>query len=293
MIRSMTGYGDAQHCEGDVSYALEMRSLNNRYFKPTLKLPEFCQFLEPDVDKLLRRYLTRGSVSYSLRVRNTGAEAAHEINREALQSYLRQMAGVGEGPVPIAVDLASVLALPGVCQPPEMGESEREQQWEIIRGLTTTAVEKLVAMRTEEGKALCEDLRTQCDAIRQRLEHVRTLAPEVVTEYHKRLRTRVNALLSQAELQLAETDLAKEVAVFADRCDISEELARLTSHLDQFLGLCNQDSQAGRRLEFLAQEMLREANTIASKSNNSEITRDIVEVKSLIDRLKEQVQNVE
>lgn len=292
MILSMTGYGDAQLVQDGVGYTLEIRSLNNRYFKPTIKLPEHLQFLEAEVDKLLRSRLTRGTVNYTLRVRDTSAQAAYEINVAALQAYLDQLNSVRPAG-PVSVDLATVLALPGVCQPPEMTEAQRERQWKIVSTLTSEALDKMIAMRAEEGRALRDDLLRHTAAVRSELTAIAERCPLVVTEYLKRLTQRVNELVGQAKLQLAEQDLAKEVALFAERCDVSEEISRLRSHLDQFDRLCDGKQHAGRKLDFLAQEMLREANTIGSKSNDTEIARHIVEIKALIDRLKEQVQNVE
>jgi uncharacterized protein (TIGR00255 family) len=292
MILSMTGYGDAQLMEDGVGYALEIRSLNNRYLKPSIKLPEHLQFLEPEVDKLLRNRLVRGTLNYTLRVRDTSAQAAYEINVAALQAYLNQLNSV-HPTGPVSVDLATVLALPGVCQPPEMDEAAREHQLKVVSTLTNEALDKLIAMRAEEGRALRDDLLKHTAAIRQELAAIAERSPAVVAEYLRRLTQRVNDLIGQAKLQLAEQDLAKEVALFAERCDVSEEIARLKSHLDQFDRLCDSKQHAGRKLDFLAQEMLREANTIGSKSNDAEIARHIVEIKALIDRLKEQVQNVE
>jgi len=292
MILSMTGYGDAQLVQDGVGYTLEIRSLNNRYFKPTIKLPEHLQFLEAEVDKLLRSRLTRGTVNYTLRVRDTSAQAAYEINVAALQAYLDQLNSVRPAG-PVSVDLATVLALPGVCQPPEMTEAQRERQWKIVSTLTSEALDKMIAMRAEEGRALRDDLLRHTAAVRSELTAIAERCPLVVAEYLKRLTQRVNELVGQAKLQLAEQDLAKEVALFAERCDVSEEISRLRSHLDQFDRLCDGKQHAGRKLDFLAQEMLREANTIGSKSNDTEIARHIVEIKALIDRLKEQVQNVE
>jgi len=292
MILSMTGYGDAQYASDGVSYNLEIRSLNNRYFKPSIKLPEHLQFLEGEVEKLLRARIGRGSVTYTLRVRDTSAEAAYEINIAALQSYLTQLGSV-KASLPASVDLAAVLALPGVCQPPELDEAARERQWHIVESMTKEAVDKLMRMRAEEGRALREDLLSHTAAVRRELAAISERSPAVVAEYRRRLAQRVNELVREARLQLAEQDLAKEVALFAERCDISEEISRLTSHLDQFDRLCDSREHAGRKLDFLSQELLREANTIGSKSSDATITRHVVEIKGLIDRLKEQVQNVE
>ena len=293
MIHSMTGYGDAQYEEAGASYALEIRSLNNRYFKPSIKLPESFQYLESQVDKLLRSRLDRGSVHLSLRVRSTGADAAQEINTQAVASYLNQLASVNHDSLQTTVDLGTILALPGVCQPPEVDETKRAHEWSLIERVIGEALTKLITMRSDEGRALRNDMVAQCEAIRASSDCIREKAPEVITTYHKRLRMRVDGLLSEAKLELNEADLIKEVAVYAERCDISEELSRLASHLEQFVRICDEKTQAGRRLEFLSQELLREANTIGAKANDADIARHVVEIKGRIDRLKEQAQNVE
>ncbi|MBI4578123.1 MAG: YicC family protein [Planctomycetes bacterium] len=292
MILSMTGYGEAQRTEDGVSYALEIKSLNNRYLKTSIKLPEHLSVFEGEVERVLRERLDRGSITYGLRVRDSRADAAQEINVAAVQSYVSQLSQVSvTGPTQI--DLAAILALPGVVQPPEISEAERERQWRIIAELTEEAVRHLIGMRQAEGRAIREDLLEQCRKIREHLAVIAERAPLVVQEYHQRLLQRTNELLNESKLQLTLDDLKREVAVFAERCDINEELARLGSHLDQFARLCDGNEQAGRKLDFLAQELLREANTIGSKANDSTIAHHIIEIKGAIDRLKEQVQNVE
>jgi uncharacterized protein (TIGR00255 family) len=150
-----------------------------------------------------------------------------------------------------------------------------------------------VAMRKIEGEALADDLVTHCKRIRQFVQDIAVRAPQVIADYQQKLRDRVALLVRDAKLDIDKESLIREVAVYADRCDISEELSRLSSHLEQFTKLCSSPELAGRKLDFLAQELLREANTVGSKSNDATITRDVVEIKSSIDRLKEQVQNVE
>ena len=148
-------------------------------------------------------------------------------------------------------------------------------------------------MRRREGEGLFTELMRHVSLIRSNLQEIAKLAPNVVEDYHRRLHQRVSQLLAKAELQVSQVDLIKEVAVFAERADIAEEIQRLGSHMDSFEQSCRQGEHAGRKLDFIAQEMLREANTIASKANDAEIARRIVEIKGAIDRLKEQVQNVE
>lgn len=292
MILSMTGYGEAQQTVEGVSYALELKSLNNRYLKASIKLPEHLAVFESEIEKLLRERLDRGSITYVLRVRDSRADAAQEINVAAVQSYLAQLGRISTQ-TKTQLDLTPILALPGVIQPPDISEAERKRQLDIIAALTNEAIERLLEMRQVEGQAIRSDLLNQCRQIREHLVVIAERAPLVIQEYHQKLLQRTNDLLAQAKLHLTLDDLRREVAVFAERCDINEEIARLTSHMDQFTALCDSNEQAGRKLDFLAQEMLREANTIGSKANDSIIAHRIIDIKGAIDRLKEQVQNVE
>jgi len=292
MILSMTGYGEVQHHDGEVAYLLELRSVNNRYFKAAVKLPEHLSLFESEVEKLLRSRLRRGSVTYNLRVRNTSATAAQEINVAALENYLAQLSRIRTTDQ-VRIDLATIVALPGVCQPPEIDEEERQRQWQIIGSMTREGMERLIEMRRAEGRSIRDDLLLHCGRIREHIAAVGEQAPQVLNDYHQRLRQRTNELLGESRLQLELDDLKREVALFAERCDVNEEVSRLGSHLDQFEQLCDRGEHAGRKLEFLAQEMLREANTIGSKANDATMAHYIVEIKGAIDRLKEQVQNVE
>ncbi|GJM26799.1 MAG: hypothetical protein DHS20C16_32140 [Phycisphaerae bacterium] len=294
MIQSMTGFGEATVVRDGIGFSVEIRSLNNRYFKASIKLPDRFQFMEADVEKLLRRHLSRGSVSFMLRVRGKNAAAAYEINSDALESYLDQIreTNLPDG-INGTVDLASLLTLPGVCESPELDEELREQEWTLVESLGKQALAMLVEMREVEGKALRDDLMNNCNEIRRLAGDIAVQAPKVIEEYHTKLQERVSHLLRTAKLDVDKESLLREVAVYADRCDISEETSRLESHLNQFIELCDSGGSVGRKLDFLAQEMLRETNTIGSKSNNAAIARDVVEIKGGIDRLKEQIQNVE
>jgi len=293
MIVSMTGFGDATAERNGTHYAVEIRSLNNRYFKPIIKLPETISGLEPELESMLREKLGRGSITYILKMRSDSAEAAYHINTQALKSYLQQLQQVKGLDRLVQIDLASLVQLPGVCQEPRDETDEIERHGPVVRELTAKAVEKLNGMRNREGEQLFKELMRHVQLIAANLKEIATRAPSVVEEYHRRLSQRVNQLLSKAELKVNEPDLIKEVAVFAERADIAEEIQRLTSHLGAFEQACREGEHAGRKLDFISQEMLREANTIASKANDAQIARHIVEIKGAIDRLKEQVQNVE
>jgi uncharacterized protein (TIGR00255 family) len=293
MIVSMTGFGDATAERNGTHYAVEIRSLNNRFFKPMIKLPENVSGLEPELESMLREKLGRGSITYILKMRLDSAEAAYHINTNALRAYLEQLQSVKGLDRFVQIDLASLVQLPGVCQEPRDETDEIQKHGDTIRDLTTKAIGKLQQMREREGNGLFAELMKQANSITAALAEIQKRAPMVVEDYHKRLQQRVNQLLSKAELRVSEPDLIREVAVFAERADIAEEIQRLTSHLNAFEEACRKDEHAGRKLDFITQEMLREANTIGSKANDAGIAKNIVEIKGAIDRLKEQVQNVE
>jgi len=293
MIVSMTGFGDATAQRQGTHYSVEIRSLNNRFFKPVIKLPESVSGLEPEVETLLRQRLVRGSITFILKMRMDSAAAAYHINVDALKAYMSQLQAVAGIENLVRIDLATLVQLPGVCQEPRDDSDEIATHGDAIRQLTGVAIDKLNAMRVREGQSLRADLMKHIKAIGASLSIVEKRAPFVIEDYHKRLSQRVNQLISKAELKLNESDLIKEVAIFAERADICEEIQRLTSHLEAFEHACGDGDHAGRKLDFLTQEMLREANTIASKANDGAIATQVVEIKGLIDRLKEQVQNVE
>ncbi len=295
MIVSMTGFGDASLEREGTHNAIEVRSLNNRFFKSTIKLPDSVSGLEPELESMLREKLGRGSITFILKMRSNTADAAYRINTDALNAYIAQLQGikVSNGHSSPVLDLGALLQLPGVCQEPRDEHDELERHTPVIRELSAKAIEKLSAMRKREGESLFADLMKHSTVIKTSLAEIAKRAPFVIDDYHKRLSQRVNQLLSKAELQVNQQDLLKEVAVFAERADISEEIQRLTTHLEAFESACRTGEHAGRKLDFITQEMLREANTIASKANDATIAKHIVEIKGAIDRLKEQVQNAE
>jgi uncharacterized protein (TIGR00255 family) len=293
MIVSMTGFGDASAEKNGTHYSVEIRSLNNRFFKAVIKLPDNVSGLEPELETILRQHLGRGSITYILKMRMDSAAAAYHINTPALKAYLEQLQQVKGIDRLVTIDLAALVALPGVCQEPGGESDELATHGPVVHELTGKAITKLNSMRQREGRSLFDELMKHVKLIASNLAEIEKRAPFVIEDYHKRLSQRVSQLLSKAELKVSEVDLIKEVAVFAERADIAEEIQRLGHHLKAFEEACNKDEHAGRKLDFITQEMLREANTIASKANDAQIARHIVEIKGAIDRLKEQVQNVE
>jgi uncharacterized protein (TIGR00255 family) len=292
MLLSMTGFGEAQSHEEGVSFRVEIRSVNNRYFKSSVKLPEQFQRFEGELDKQLRAGLGRGSVMYTLRVKDESGSFAYQINESVLDQYVQRLGALASRIKGAQIDLASLLDVPGVCEPPEMEEAVLQKRFAMIEKISAAAIVKVIKMRRIEGEALLKDLSVQCTEIRRNLAEIQKRSPMVVEEYQRRLLARVQQLVSVSNVALEQDALVREVAVFAERCDVNEEIARLSSHMDQFAELCASSEETGRKLDFLAQEMLREANTIGSKASDSQISRHIVEIKSAIDRVKEQVQNV-
>ena len=294
MLNSMTGYGEADGVLDGVSYVIELKAVNNRYLKTIIKLPDACTYLEDTIDKELRQGLSRGTINCVLRLKCISANALFEIDEAALQSVVAQLNQVSSS-IGVAgqIDLAGLLALPGIVRPVLPDDETRGGIKELVLRLTREATDKLKRMREVEGRFLEADLMGHCDAMAKELGVVAGRSSSVVGEYAKRLRKRVDELLAEAKLKLDAETLAREVAILADRSDISEEIARLNAHLQQFRQICRMEGQAGRRLDFLSQEMLREANTVASKAADAQIARSVVDIKCLIERIKEQVQNVE
>jgi len=296
MIRSMTGFGDASAHEGGDHYFLEVRSLNNKYFKASIRLPDDLQSLEAPLEAILRRRLARGAITIAARWSNSSEDAAFEINHLALGRYIEQLSkteqiSTGEA----RFDAGALLGLPGVLQAPTDNEAALGRARRVLSELLSRALEGLMVMRKAEGEALAQDLMKHHGVIVDRLAIIEKRSPAVVEEYHQRLRTRVETMLKDAGATVEPADLIREVAIYAERSDIAEEIARLSGHMEQFKQLVEGESEepVGRTLEFLAQEMLREANTLASKSGDAELSRCAIEIKGAIDRIKEQVQNAE
>lgn len=298
MIRSMTGFGDASTQADSVHYSVELRSLNNKYFKCSVRLPDEFQGMEAELEARLRKRVSRGSFTLTIKFKSGDAQAVSRVNDDAIMAYLGHLETIHAKiqDRAVQIDLTQLLVLPGVLQPAQDEASLLAKSRPVIGKLADEATDRLLAMRITEGQVLADDLLKHLDLIMERMRQIAQRAPLVIEQYHERLRTRMDELLSKAELKADETLLIREVAVFAERADISEEVSRMAGHVAQFQEIIRSDKESepvGRTLDFLAQEMLREANTIGSKSNDAEISRAMIEAKSAIDRIKEQVQNAE
>ncbi len=290
----MTGFGDASAQRDGAHFFVEVRSLNNKYLKAVIRLPESLQSLEPELESVLRHRLGRGTVTLTASISDQSASAAMEINHDALQKYVDQLEkapAFAQGKV--RLDLAALLTLPGVLQPPSDEEERLHKTREVLVSLAEEACGVLIERRAREGLSLARELESQLDLMSDRLEKIHERAPDVVADYERRLKARVEVLLQDAEMTTDPSDLIREIAVYAEKTDIHEEVTRLREHIRHFRDLIASEVPVGRTLDFLSQELLREANTMASKSPNAELARLIVEIKGAIDRVKEQVQNVE
>jgi uncharacterized protein (TIGR00255 family) len=293
MIDSMTGYGHAKSESSDLSLSVEVRSVNNRYLKVIVRGPEFLSPLESDIERLVREDVSRGTVTVTVYCRRLGAAARPPINEDMLAGYVEELKRLAKRlGIEATLRADALVALPGVLIE-EDTTADIEPLKQRVLQTTRAALADFKAMRRQEGRVLEADLRKHVGLMRDDLAAVEKLVPAVVEEYRDRLMARIAVLMNGSTMELAQDSLLSEVSVFAERSDISEELSRLESHLGQFDQLLQAKEPAGRKLEFLAQEMLREANTAGSKSGHAEISRRMVEVKAAIDRIKEQVQNAE
>ena len=296
MLLSMTGYGEADYQSDALTLGIELRALNNRYLKVTVRAPEPYYLLEPEFEKVIRKVVKRGTVQVHLRCQRQFAASAYQINATALKSYLAQVKTAGdEAGVRLHSDsvLGHVLALPGVVPEPATAAFSMDDEWPAMERVLVQALERLQAMRQEEGRAMARELLSLRDAIGRHLEAIRVMSPGVTEAYRTRLLDRVRSLLDGADVRLDSADLIKEVAIFAERSDIAEEVVRLASHLGQFQEFMNDADGPGRKLEFVTQEMFREANTIGSKAGDVEISRQVVEIKGTLEKIRELIQNVE
>lgn len=294
MIRSMTGFGQACAEVDGVIYTVEIRSVNNRYLKTQLRLPDMVAFLEGEVEKLHRSKIQRGTISFSLRMKNVSGQALFDVDENTLATYVQRLKTmISADDLHSRLDLGSMLMLPGIVQPAIPDEQQTERMRQAVLSLAQEALDQLSISRGEEGDVLKKDLLANCDRIAEKLSIIGGRVDTVIAEYHVRLKDRVENLLAHAKLKLDEDLLAREVAIYAERSDIAEEVSRLTAHLAQFSECCEKGGPVGRRLDFITQEMLREANTIGSKSADATIAQSVIDIKCAIDRIKEQVQNVE
>ncbi|MBI2194456.1 MAG: YicC family protein [Planctomycetes bacterium] len=291
----MTGYGAARRREGDFLVEAEVRSVNNRFLKINFRAPEVFLPAQMELEETVKQKLSRGTVDLTLRIQS-GEAGGVAIHVAVLERYRKQFEEIQKRlQIPGTVEMAWLASLPGVVG--DAAEVEDEGEAHRLTGLaleaTREALEVLGQMRRAEGQAQETEFLALMDEITKLSQSIESRRPAVLAEYQQRLRTRVQELLHDSGISVAEDDLLRELAIFAERSDIAEETQRLKSHVAQFREACGRTEPVGRKLEFIAQEMHREVNTIGSKANDAALSVLIVELKGVIERVREQVMNVE
>jgi len=296
LLLSMTGFGEARYQSDPLNIAIELRAVNNRYLKVALRAPEPYHLMEAEFEKFIRRAIRRGTIQVHLSVQRQYAAQDFQVNEVALRSYFQQLRGICQEIGLRERDetlLPHLLALPGVVAEPASATLNLDEEWPVMEKVLEQALGRLQGMRQEEGRAMAKELLAHREHMKVQLDQIRQRTSEVVTTHRDRLLERVRTLVADFEVRLTADDLIKEVSIFAERSDIAEEVVRLASHLDQFLDIISEPESAGRKLEFLTQEMFREANTIGSKASDVEISRRVVEIKGTLEKVRELVQNIE
>ncbi|HEX5581019.1 MAG TPA: YicC/YloC family endoribonuclease [Gemmatimonadaceae bacterium] len=294
MIQSMTGFGSAEGPLGRGRVTVEVRAVNHRFFNPSLKLPSRLQRWETEVRELLRRRVARGHVTLTARIEDapTAGVMVDEARAAAYVSSLRDLSdrlGLEGG-----VDLATLLRLPDVLRPvSEDDAAPAEDGPTELMDVVARAADELIVMRRAEGERLAAELRERLAVMEGAMERVAARAPERLVEHRDRLRASVRELTEG--LAVDEQRLAQEIALLADRLDVQEEVARFAGHLAAFREALDVDGgePVGKRLGFLLQEMLREVNTTGSKANDAAMLREVLLLKEELERVREQVENVE
>jgi len=291
----MTGFGTATFQTGDTAVTVEVRTVNHRFLDLHVRMPRDYGSVEAEIHQCVRSLLTRGRVDINVNIQGS-SQANLLLDPEVARSYLRAANRLKEEfHLEDSIDLRTLLTLPGVFRGKDAPNDEKPISDDAFRaGLLQAlreALDGVLRMRTREGEALVKDLTQHLKNIHIKSEDVRKLAPALALEYKQQLEARLAQLLPQTSLDASR--LAQEVALLAEKTDISEELNRLESHLEQFSGWLDSNQEVGKKMDFLLQEMQREINTMLAKTSNMEVTRSAIAMKADIEKLREQVQNVE
>ena len=288
MLLSMTGQGSATLTADGITVTVEMRAVNNRHLKINLRCPDSLIALESVIEKSIRSVVGRGTVNVNIKVEKHSRAGDFSIDLDLLTSYRQQLQT--ETTADVSTD--TLLSLPGVVTS-KSGADNSDASRSLILRVVEEALFQFNQMRVTEGEALSSDLDLQIERLTALIVEIRQHAPLVIQRYSDRLTEKLNQLLQQHNVTLSDSDLAREIGIFADRCDITEEVVRLDSHLKQFRDVMESQISQGRKLDFITQELFREINTIGSKANDASIANCVVESKTVVERIREQVQNCE
>lgn len=292
MVKSMTGFGRCEVSEGDRKMTVEMKSVNHRYLDVSIKMPKKLNFFESAIRSLLKTYLQRGKVDLFITCEDfSEAKGALRYNRELAAEYLKYLNQMAEEfGLENDVKASALSRYPEVLVMEEAQDNE-EELWKLLEQALKGACVQMVETRSKEGENLKKDLIDKLDEMLEHVAFIEERAPQIVAEYRKKLEDKVQELLADAQIE--ESRLAAEVTIFADKICVDEELVRLRSHIEHTKAVLQEKDSVGRKLDFIAQEMNREANTILSKANDLEVSNRAIELKTGIEKVREQIQNIE
>lgn len=292
MLKSMTGYGRGEIREDGTRFLVELKTVNHKYSDVYIKLPRQLMFFEDKVVEAVKSRVSRGKADVFVTFENYGKDAKQVLpDKQLAEAYINACRMLSsEYGLEDDTSVSLISGFPDVLRVEKAPEDE-QRIWKMLETALNTAIDSLIEMRTVEGEKLVADVLEKLDILTDYTEKISKRAPFVVTEYKDKLTARIKELQNQQAVD--ESRLATEVAFFADRCDINEEIVRLRSHIKQTRSCLNMNEPVGKKLDFLVQELNREINTIGSKANDLDITRNVLEVKTVIDQIREQVQNIE
>lgn len=291
MIKSMTGYGKANVSQDKREYQVEIKSVNHRYLDISVKMPRTLSYLEEDVKKVIGAKVKRGKIDVFITFENHSSEGKEiKINTEIAKIYIEELKKLAKQEGILAnIEVTEISKFPDVLSI-QNNEEEETIKLELLEAVSQ-ATDKLVQMRTIEGSKMAEDLLVRIQAIQEKVKEISSLSTGLIEEYVVKLEGRIKELLKNQEID--EARLAQEVVIYADKCSVEEEVTRLKSHISQFEKLLKTEEPIGKKLDFIIQEMNRETNTIGSKANHLEITNDVIDVKTELENIREQIQNIE
>ena len=299
MLKSMTGFGRGQYEDENFSVTVEMKTVNHRYNEVAIRLPRFLNPLEDKIRKTILKTVNRGRIDVFINADYTSSEnCTLKVDKNLAAAYHRALQEVGSaiGLEELTLNSAQEVMYLSRCQDVinvKEGFFDVETVWHKVEQAVNEALKNLVAMRETEGGNIYGDFIYRADLIAEKLTQIEARSPMVVEEYQAKLTDRLNNLLADHNITVEPERLLQEVAIFADRASITEEIVRLKSHIKQFKNIINSDQPVGRKLDFLIQEFNREANTIASKANDYTLAQIVVEIKAEIEKIREQIQNIE
>lgn len=291
MIKSMTGFGRATYEVDGRTYTVEIKSVNHKYNDINIRLPRFLNSIEDELRKQIQANISRGKIDVFINFDNYSDKGYNiKINRNLAKEYLTELKSLAdETGVPFELSVIDVSKLPDILKMEEDGDEELIAK--ELKVALSEALNNFVDMRTKEGEKLAEDMKKRVDWIEVKVGEIAKFSSTLVEEYIEKLETRVKELMKTDVVD--ETRLAQEIVIYSDKCSIEEELTRLNSHISQFNELLKGSSPIGKKFDFLVQEMNREVNTIGSKANCLEITNRVIDIKTEIENIREQIQNIE